>query len=290
MANRPVKPGVPNDETMEPIQQTVRKSIWERDAYMFLFGLLLVDYFVLSFVSPGRWAALLRVVPVSVTVLFALYTSGASSKLVRAAEIVVAAGLVSGVIALFVQREASGDLAFVFLTILLVITPVQIVRRLMTHERVDVQTVFAALDVYIIIGLIFAYLLIILGAATWFFTETRFITQASGRGATNQYVYLSFETLTTVGLGDITPHTELARSVVILEALIGQIFLVTLVARLVSMYGAEVPMMRRVRERREGIHAGERDEGEVRGPPPPDMDISPWPPPASRRQPPTTES
>ena len=55
----------------------------------------------------------------------------------------------------------------------------------------------------------------------------------------SDYVYLSFVTLTTVGFGDITPLSNLARSVVVLEALIGQIFLVTLVARLVSLYRRE---------------------------------------------------
>ena len=52
-------------------------------------------------------------------------------------------------------------------------------------------------------------------------------------------MYLSYVTLTTVGFGDLTPYTNLARSVVVLEALIGQIFLVTLVARLVALYSSE---------------------------------------------------
>ena len=52
-------------------------------------------------------------------------------------------------------------------------------------------------------------------------------------------MYLSYVTLTTVGFGDLTPYTNLARSVVVLEALIGQIFLVTLVARLVALYSRD---------------------------------------------------
>jgi voltage-gated potassium channel Kch len=51
------------------------------------------------------------------------------------------------------------------------------------------------------------------------------------------FLYFSFVTLTTLGYGDFTPATDIGKVMVTFEALIGQVFLVTLVARLVSMYG-----------------------------------------------------
>ena len=51
------------------------------------------------------------------------------------------------------------------------------------------------------------------------------------------FLYFSFVTITTVGYGDLTAGTSTGRVLVTFEAMIGQIFLVTLVARLVSMYG-----------------------------------------------------
>ena len=50
---------------------------------------------------------------------------------------------------------------------------------------------------------------------------------------------LSYVTLTTVGFGDLTPKSDIARTMVITEALAGQIFLVTAVARVVSMFGQQ---------------------------------------------------
>jgi Ion channel len=50
-----------------------------------------------------------------------------------------------------------------------------------------------------------------------------------------QLAYFSFTTLTTLGFGDIVPLSPLARSLVILEALVGQLFPVILIARLVTM-------------------------------------------------------
>ena len=57
----------------------------------------------------------------------------------------------------------------------------------------------------------------------------------------NQFLYFSFATETTVGYGDLTAATNVGRSIVVLEALIGQIFLVTLVARLVSLMASRGP-------------------------------------------------
>ena len=50
------------------------------------------------------------------------------------------------------------------------------------------------------------------------------------------WVYFSFTTLTTLGYGDVAPRSDVARMLAILEALIGQIYLVVIVARLVGSY------------------------------------------------------
>src|SRR5262249_31801242 len=60
-----------------------------------------------------------------------------------------------------------------------------------------------------------------------------------------QLGYFSFTTLTTLGLGDILPVSPLARSLVALEALVGQLFPVILIARLVTMETEYHPSRRR---------------------------------------------
>jgi voltage-gated potassium channel Kch len=56
----------------------------------------------------------------------------------------------------------------------------------------------------------------------------------NGAHATSDFLYFSFATLTTVGYGDFVAQTSLGRSLAITEALIGQIYLVTVVAVIVS--------------------------------------------------------
>jgi uncharacterized membrane protein len=87
---------------------------------------------------------------------------------------------------------------------------------------------FGVLCLYLLIGLVFgvAYAEIQgLGDADFF------TTQQSGR---DDFLYFSFATLTTVGYGDLVAATSLGRSLAIAEALLGQIYLVTVVAVIIS--------------------------------------------------------
>ena len=49
-------------------------------------------------------------------------------------------------------------------------------------------------------------------------------------------IYYSFVTLTTLGYGDVVPRSEAVRGLAILEAVVGQLYLAVMIARLVSLY------------------------------------------------------
>ena len=116
-----------------------------------------------------------------------------------------------------------------------------VVRRAFQHERVTLNTLAAGITAYLLIGIFFASLYRCDSALQNFqiFHET--LHPNAG-----DYTYFSFITLTTVGFGDLTPATEFARSLSIFEAILGQVFLVTAVARIVSLLGSEKPAVPRV--------------------------------------------
>ena len=95
--------------------------------------------------------------------------------------------------------------------------------------RVDAEKVAAAVCVYLLIGLVWQalYVLVDILIPGSFNAES-----LSGR----DFLYYSFITLSTLGYGDITPANGPARALAYTEALVGQLYLTILVARLVGLY------------------------------------------------------
>ena len=67
------------------------------------------------------------------------------------------------------------------------------------------------------------------------------VTLSPDQGYQMRFIYYSFVTITTLGYGDITPTTDLASSFSILEAVVGQLYLVVVVAWLVGMHSSSKP-------------------------------------------------
>ena len=115
--------------------------------------------------------------------------------------------------------------------LILLLTTVVVVRRVLAKPTVTIQSIYGALSAYLIIGLMFA---------ARYAAIQRLDTQdffASNEPANTQTLqYFSFTTLTTLGYGDFTAANSGGRSIAVLEAMTGQVFLATLVARLVSAY------------------------------------------------------
>ena len=83
-----------------------------------------------------------------------------------------------------------------------------------------------------LLGLTFAFVFLALSE----FRDAPFFVQ-EGPHQQSEYLYYSFVTLTTLGFGDLSPSVGLPQALTALEALLGQVFLVTLVARLVTLWG-----------------------------------------------------
>jgi hypothetical protein len=113
-----------------------------------------------------------------------------------------------------------------------------ILRFVMQAKQVNDDVVFAALSVYLLFGLIFGFIYFMVEAACPG-SLLHNVTSASleGRIRLSQAVYFSFVTLATLGYGDIIPANDIIRSLAIIQTMIGQVYLVVLVARLVTLYG-----------------------------------------------------
>jgi hypothetical protein len=116
--------------------------------------------------------------------------------------------------------------------LLLLVTLEELVRglvRLLVEQGVTPQAVGGALAVYLLLGIVFA---IAIGVAARLHGGLYFAQGTDG--TTSQQVYFSFTSLTTTGFGDFTAATRGGRALAVLETLTGQIYLVTVIALLVS--------------------------------------------------------
>jgi len=120
--------------------------------------------------------------------------------------------------------------------LLLLMAAIMVVRRVLLKRTVTIQSIYGALSAYIILGLMFASFF----AAMDHLSTTDFFVNKEPAN-TQTFQYFSFTTLTTLGYGDFTAGESGGRSIAVLEALTGQVFLATLVARLVAAYRTPDP-------------------------------------------------
>jgi hypothetical protein len=113
--------------------------------------------------------------------------------------------------------------------ILVVAVPIIVIRRISQHTIVGGRTVLGAITAYLQIGVAYAALYQAIGVWS---TEPPFGTPQPSSAD----MYLSMTTMSTLGIGDIAPSTQLARLLVSSEAVLGQVFLVTIVAIVVSQF------------------------------------------------------
>lgn len=213
-----------------PIRHALQFGV--EDAY----GLLLLDivftFLVLAELQPARWTRVLLALAIGSMLLLSLYASRARPRLLRGAMIAVAIA----VVIVFAEALFDSDLfagsTYAICGLLLLIAPVVIVNRILRHEEVQLSTVLGAICAYLLLGMLFGFVYALINQI-----DSRPFFQGQVVVDQFDYLYFSFASLTTVGFGDFTARGDLGRGLSVLEAALGQIFLVTLVARLVSLLG-----------------------------------------------------
>ena len=207
------------------------------DRYGLVLTLLLITYVLASALALGRWVAVGLTALQGVTVVVTLAASGVSAMHRRAASVTAVLAVVIAAGAAIAGGRAAGIPALIS-AILLCAALLAIIRRLVGHERVTGQTLLGAMCCYILFGLIYTFVY----ATVSRLSDAPFLTPASSHSLSD-YLFFSFTTLTTTGYGNLVPAGGLGRGLSMLEALTGQLYLVTVVARLVAVW---LPRLRRV--------------------------------------------
>jgi hypothetical protein len=202
------------------------------DAYGLVLVLILTTFVVTMTLPPQGWGG--RVVAVStagLTAVIALTSSDVPLRRVRFAAGAALAAVIATALAKPVSSDVLLGVAFVVDSLLLAVAAVTILRRVVPSAMVDFRTILGAISVFTLLGLLFGFLFLALGRLQGGDVFTG-VFDAQAR----DYLFFSYTTLTTTGYGNLVPAGDIGQILAVFEMLTGQIFLVTLVAGLVSLW------------------------------------------------------
>ena len=203
--------------------------------YGAVLALLLVTFGFMASGPTGSWVPLVTVFLQGTTLMVALVASEAGRRLVHVSIVVIILAAVGAVAVLLSDNSEAHGYASILSFLLVGVAPIAIVQSIWRRRVIDIQTVLGAISIYIFIGMFFAFIFESMGdiSTNPFFAQQHTATIAD-------YLYFSFVTLTTTGYGDLTAAGGLGRAFAVLEALFGQIYLVTIVALLVSQLATRI--------------------------------------------------
>ena len=214
----------------QPRASRARLGIGTRAEYRFglVLLLLLATFVFLMAGSTSSWTRPVGVALMGATLVASLSAADVSRRLRRIAVLIAAAALL-GTISVVVLGGSGEGAASLLSAALVFLAPIAIalVGGAAPHHR-HPEPILAALCVYVLFGMLWAFVYWAIGdsSSSGFFAQS--ITPTSA-----DFLYFSFITQLTVGYGDLTA-SHLGRACAVLEALIGQMYMVTIVALLVS--------------------------------------------------------
>lgn len=220
------------------------------DAFGLVLGLVVTTFILASLIANIGWGSVLIMAATGATSIVALTSSHAPPRYVHAAIYLSALSMLLAIVGAISGADVWLDLGATVQVFLLAVATASVLIRVVTSVEVNARTILGAISVYMSLGLLFGFAYEAIGRVqdTPFFNGEPVLHHGD-------YLFFSYTTLTTTGYGDLVPAGQPGEMIATFEMLIGQIFLVTLVAGLVSLWRPGEALKRR-RDRRAGEGAG----------------------------------
>ncbi len=227
-----------------------RTRIGDRFGVVLLLLLATMFFSIVAPNDPLAW--LVTTLILSLNLMVAMLASGASMRVVRGGLALAGIGIATSTVVAITRAGDARVYLSVTCVLLTLLTMAAVFRRMRLHAEISFLTVLGAICFYVLLGLCFAFVFECVGELG----SQPFFAQRVG--TRSDYVYFSFVTMATVGYGDLTAQGGLGRALAATEGILGQIYLVTTVAALVSNMGrVRTPRI----QRGNGEASSDQDEG-----------------------------
>jgi hypothetical protein len=218
------------------------------DSFGLVLVLLVISFFVIAAAGDGNAGRVASMVIFAATTWLALRAAQVTRRILRLALAIIPLVTLVAIILVLVGSEDTATLVNRLLTILLVVVaPVAILKRLVAHPVISLNTFYGAVCVYLLIAMFFAtaFGLIATISGQQFFAQLTVLPKDT---PAIDYLYFSFVTITTTGYGDLTAVGGVGRMTAVIEAIFGQLYLITVVALVVQNLGQVSRMGRKMEE------------------------------------------
>jgi Ion channel len=212
-------------------------------SYWAVLGAIFVSFFLSALLPDSDWATSVIVFVLSGTLLIAIWTAGFSVASRTISFPLAVAGITAAVINFFSESQALTVTLAVIGALLTFAIAIVVAAGAVAQGEVNSRSVAGAICVYVLLGMMFVSIYGVLATVG----NTPFFAQGTD-GTRALRFYFSYVTLATLGYGDYTPAGNLGHALAVLEALIGQLYLVTVVAVVVTRLGRPERIGRHRRE------------------------------------------
>jgi hypothetical protein len=221
-------------------ERWLRRAEGVRDAFGLVLLLVLVTYVLGSLLTNHAWSAVILCIATSATSVVALTSANAPHRLVRAALQLSGLTILLAVIAAATGADIWLNFASVVQICLLAVAMVAVLIRVLTTPEVNMRTILGAISFYTVLGILFSF--VYNGIAR---LQSSPFFEGHPTVHHGDFLFFSYTTLTTTGFGNLVPAAQPGKMISGLEMMFGQIFLVTMVAGLVSLWRPGAALLRR---------------------------------------------
>jgi hypothetical protein len=198
-------------------------------SYRFVLTVVAATFVFASVAGDATWTSSVLLELESVLLALAVWTSGLARVSSTGLIALLVATTILALALPFSERPQLVGAAGLLSALFVVATIVAIAIGVVDQDEVNAHSITGAVCIYLLFGLLFLFLysgVALIGSDDFF---------AQGTDGTRALrLYFSFVTLATLGYGDYTPAGDVGHTLAVLEALMGQLYLVTILALLVS--------------------------------------------------------
>jgi hypothetical protein len=242
----PEAPAVASDMSRRPGEPWTRFAERVGSAFGLVLLLVLTTYALLSLTDYRHWPGIVTALVSSTSAVVALVSAGSKHSVVRWAGRIAVIAVGMEIAAVASGRGGVLALSALIQLGLLSMGAFAVLRAVLSESQVGFRTILGAVSVYLVLAIQFAYLYVFIDRI-----QPGAFFAGNPRLGTGDYVFFSITTLTTTGYGNLVPAAQPGKLFSGFEMFTGQLFVVTLIAGLVSLW---VPgqRVREMRSRREG--------------------------------------